>query len=527
MVGTIVTGVTRSFPRRRRLAAASLGAGLAGAAVVPIVLVPAASAAATTAHGADRANGALARHEVYPVPPSGVYTIHGRGNGHGHGMSQWGAMGAATVDHLSVNQILHFYYPTTTLATKSTTRTIRVLLTAADAPARDDVQVNPALGLTLTPAGGKPSLLPTKTTTHHAIAGWRLQHSGASIVLRNLSAGAWHTTKKLGTGATFTDTAQQIPVVTPGGPISYRGSIVGELESGSMEAVNIVDIEQYLLSVVPSEMPSSWPAATLQAQAVAARTYARHGLSDPKTNWYDVDGDTRDQAYGGVGVETPRATNAVEATAGETIVDRRGHAVLAQYASADGGWTVSGGVPYLPAEADPYDGAVANADHAWTRSVSASTLESAYPQLGTLSEIEITGRDGDGAWGGRVTTLTLVGSKTSVQLTGDDLQATLGFGSTWFRPTPLPAAPSKLTAKVSGQTVTATWAAPVSVPGAAAVTGYRFTLSPGGHHQSLKPTVLKASVAKLAAGTYTVSVVAVSKAGNSPAATTTVKVTAG
>jgi stage II sporulation protein D len=503
-----VTGVTKQTrPRLRGLAALLVVAGLA--------IVPAAVRAQPAR--------AVAEHEIYPVPPSGVYLIHGRGNGHGHGMSQWGAYGAAKVAHLSTNQILHFYYPHTTLATKSTMRTIRVLLTAADASGRGYLQLNPALGLTVTPIGGKPLKLPTKTSTHHAITGWRLRMSGASILLRAHGA-AWHTLTTFGTRVRVTDTAAQIPVVTPDGDVSYRGSILGEIESGSMEAVNVVKLELYLLSVIPAEMPSSWPEVALQAQAVAARTYARHGIAHPKASWYDLDGDTRDQAYGGVGVETARTTKAIHATAGEVIVNSKGRAVLAQYASADGGYTVSGGVSYLPAKPDPYDGAIPNSDHAWTRSVSASRIVAAYPQLGALKSIEITGRDGHGLWGGRVTTLTLMGSKVDVALSGVQLQFALGFGSPWFRPTPLPAAPSALKAKSSGQTVTATWKAPKSVKGASAVTGYTVTLSPGGHTQKLAASVLTASVASLAAGTYTVTVVARSKAGRGPPATKTVTV---
>jgi stage II sporulation protein D len=514
MVGSTVTGVTQLT--RAPLRGIAALAVLAGLALTGVTLLP----------PADPAQAApIARHEVYPVPPGGVYTFHGRGNGHGHGMSQWGAYGAARIAHLSMNQILHFYYPRTTLATRSTASTIRVLLSATDANSRGYVRVNPAIGLAVTPAGGKAEVLATTTVSHHAITGWRLERHGKIVDLQRLSVGKWATRRAVGKGAAFTDTAQQVPVVTPGGVVSYRGSIVGELESGAMEAVNVVNLELYLRDVVPSEMPSTWSPAALQAQAVAARTYARHGMNDPKASWFDVDGDTRDQAYGGVGVETVHATNAIAATAGEVIVDSHQRAVLAQYASADGGWTVSGGVSYLPAKADPYDGMMPNSDHAWVRSVSASSIQAAYPTLGTLHDIVITGRDGNGVWGGRVTTLKLLGSKATVSLTGADLQASFGFDSTWLRPVPRPAAPAKLTATATGQTATVKWQAPASLSGAAAVTGYIVTLSPGAQTQTVGASVLTASVTKLAAGTYTVRVVATSKAGNGPAATTTVKIT--
>jgi stage II sporulation protein D len=520
MLGTIVTGVTRRpttiRPSRRGATAGLLAAGILAAALVT-----------TAPAGVAAPGGAPATTPpMYPVPPGGVYTIHGRGEGHGHGMSQWGAYGAAKVGHLSANQILHFYYPHTTLATRSTARAIRVLLSSADAPERGYVQVAPAAGLAVTPAGGKASVLASTTSSHHAITGWRLARHGTGLLLRARSAGVWHTTRTLAAAASLTDTAAVIPVVTPGGLIRYRGAVTAELEAGALEAVDVVNIEMYLRSVVPAEMPSSWSAAALAAQAVAARTYARHGLNNPKASWYDVDGDTRDQAYGGVGIETARTTRAVESTAGETIVDSHDHAVLAQYAAADGGWTVSGGESYLPAKADPYDGAVPNSAHAWTRRVAASELVADYPQLGALKGIEITGRNGDGAWGGRVTTLTLVGSKESVPLSGTDLQLALGLGSTWFRPTPLPAAPTGLHATVDGAKLTATWRAPVSVAGAAVVSGYRLRVSPGGRHVTVGPTMRTAAVKGLAAGTYAVSVIALSAAGTGPPATASVTVTA-
>jgi len=174
--------------------------------------------------------------------------------------------------------------------------------------------------------------------------------------------------------------------------MTFSGAVIGELEVGHMDAVNVVNLELYLRGVVPSEMPSSWSPAALQSQAVAARTYATRELRSPKASWFDVFGDTRDQSYGGVGAETKATNQAVKATAGEVVVDHTGHAILAQYASADGGWTVAGGAPYLPAKPDPYDGAVPNAAHAWITSVSAHSLAMAYPEIGTLQDIVITGR---------------------------------------------------------------------------------------------------------------------------------------
>jgi stage II sporulation protein D len=479
-----------------------------------------------TALGSAPGAGAVSavRHEVYPVPPSGTYTFHGHGYGHGHGMSQWGAYGAAKVAHLSTNQILHFYYPNTTLATRSTDQLIRVLVSAADVPGRGYLQLNPAAGLSVTPIDGTITELPTTTKAGKPITGWRLAKSGARVQLLEHAAGAWTGVSSLGSGAIVTDTATQLPVVEPGGVVSYRGALTAEIVSNALEAVDTVNVEQYLQSVVPAEMPSSWTEAALESQAVAARTYAWHAIRHPKATWYDIDGDTRDQAYGGVGIETDRTTHAIAATAGEVIVDHARSVVLAQYSASDGGWTVAGGTSYLPSKADPYDGMVPNSAHSWTRSVPASQIAAAFPALGSLTGIVVTGRDGDGAWGGRVSTLTLTGSKRDLVVSGADMQAALGLQSSWFRPTPTPAAPTALKVKVDGSTLRVSWGAPARVRGAAPVNGYRVTLGPGTRQRTLGAKAAAKVLSHVGGGSHTVQVVALSVAGASPPATATVTV---
>src|SRR3954470_2559630 len=65
---------------------------------------------------------------LYRVPANGVFALRGHGWGHGHGMSQYGAYGAAKVRGLSYEQILAFYYPHTTLVGQPLATTVRVLL---------------------------------------------------------------------------------------------------------------------------------------------------------------------------------------------------------------------------------------------------------------------------------------------------------------------------------------------------------------------------------------------------------------
>jgi len=68
--------------------------------------------------------------DFVPLPANGVFSITGHGFGHGIGMSQYGAQGAA-IAGLSTRQILAFYYPHTTLTTLAASR-IRVRLSADD-----------------------------------------------------------------------------------------------------------------------------------------------------------------------------------------------------------------------------------------------------------------------------------------------------------------------------------------------------------------------------------------------------------
>ena len=110
----------------------------------------------------------------------------------------------------------------------------------------------------------------------------------------------------------------------------YRGAIEIRTAAGSgLNAINALAMEDYLLGVVPSESPSSWPAAALQAQAVVARSYAL--ASNVNGKGFDQYADTRSQVYRGYLGETPSTTSAVAATAGQIVTyggRRRDHVLL-------------------------------------------------------------------------------------------------------------------------------------------------------------------------------------------------------
>ena len=101
----------------------------------------------------------------------------------------------------------------------------------------------------------------------------------------------------------------------------YRGRVlVGATETG-LHVVNWVDIESYLQSVVGAEMPSSWHPSALDAQAIAARSYAVvHRLRPHYASWYDMTATIRHQAYKGLASETPESIEAVARTRGQVLV---------------------------------------------------------------------------------------------------------------------------------------------------------------------------------------------------------------
>lgn len=106
----------------------------------------------------------------------------------------------------------------------------------------------------------------------------------------------------------------------------YRGVLeLINFYGSRITAINVLDIEEYLLGVVPSEMPASWRPEALKAQAVAARSYAWAHMG-PGSKWYRSEGydlvpDVRDQAYNGLAREATSTYWAVRQTRGLILKD--------------------------------------------------------------------------------------------------------------------------------------------------------------------------------------------------------------
>jgi len=235
----------------------------------------------------------------------------------------------------------------------------------------------------------------------------------------------------------------------------YRGEIkISKTDPHNFNVINRVNLEEYLVSVVPAEMPSSWPQEALRAQAVAARSYAMFQIGRRHTaDGYDLCATVHCAVYRGINSETDRTTEAVLATAGE-VGKHNGQIIDAVFSANSGGHTeasehVWGGereylqgvstvsnneyeFPLLPAELrdflmtspESYSGkspfASRNA-YRWTRELQLSELIDNY-DLGEIKDIEITERTPSGF----VRSLEIIGENDRVSFSGDTIRSRLG-----------------------------------------------------------------------------------------------------
>jgi peptidoglycan hydrolase-like amidase len=114
----------------------------------------------------------------------------------------------------------------------------------------------------------------------------------------------------------------------------YRGRVLLVSQGSSLLAVNYVDFEHYLYSVVGSEMHANAPAEALKAQAIAARSYALVHMIRPASSWYHLGNTQRWQVYKGLSSEYNTGQQAVDATAGQ-ILSYQGGVVESLYAATD------------------------------------------------------------------------------------------------------------------------------------------------------------------------------------------------
>lgn len=366
---------------------------------------------------------------------NGSITVKGTGYGHGWGMSQWGAYGAAKKG-LSYAKILGFYYPGTTQSTTKSTH-MRVWLSVDN---DGDLRVKPSSGLRVYNVGTSASYtLPTGS----AYQQWRMVRSGSRYKLQYLgSNGTWKTKSAQGISTSrawrFDNRANVLKVVLPGGAVGeFRGQTGLVLGATSTKVVNRLPLDQYVQAVVPAEMPTSWHLEAVKAQSVAARTYAlRSAQYQAPSSGYEVCDTISCQVYRGIAqtsasgsrrvYEDSRGNQATTASA-RKILTYRGSIALSQFSASNGGAVAGGSQPYQKAKLDPYDGVMT--DQRWSKRVSSATLTKAFSGIGTITKIRVSKRDGNGAYGGRATSVKIYGTKGSKTVSGTSFRWALSLRS--------------------------------------------------------------------------------------------------
>lgn len=183
---------------------------------------------------------------------------------------------------------------------------------------------------------------------------------------------------------------------------TYRGSMKVTLNrtSSALTVINELPLEQYLYGVVPREMSNQWPIEALKAQAVAARTYVVKNQSKHMADGFSVCDETNCQVYGGYSCEGTTARQAVDATAGQILLDNEGSLIYALYHSNSGGYTEDNAningykFHYLIAKPDPYSMGNGLSDWTFVTSAVASSgtsmydkLLTKYPEMGPISRV--------------------------------------------------------------------------------------------------------------------------------------------
>jgi SpoIID/LytB domain protein len=405
---------------------------------------------------------------VAGAPPAAAYPtanvrFEGHGWGHGRGLGQYGSLGYALDDRQPYSWILDHYYSNTTKGTQ------------ADAPLTVHLRAWDNKDMILTSEApfqidGNQIAAGTLAKVVHTSTGYDLFTADkGSDASHRCTQATWTKVTTLAGSATPTatssesseDVTRMLRTCRPSGSDqadeirSYRGTIkMLTATSGTTYVINTVNMENYLRGVVPRESPAYWGDLgggagmnALKAQAVAARSYAWAENRNPP--YYKTCDDIACQVYGGAGlngtrIEDARSDTAISQTAGEVRI-LNGAVARTEFSSSTGGWTAGGTFPAVEDAGDDVGvqadgkcpspvpaGSVCNPFHNWTSDVPVTTVETAFPEAGTLQAISVTKRNGLGADGGRVLSAKIVGSTTTLTVTGNDVRSKLGLRSDWY-----------------------------------------------------------------------------------------------
>ena len=207
----------------------------------------------------------------------------------------------------------------------------------------------------------------------------------------------------------------------------YRGVVEAAADGSAVDLVDQLDVETYLRGMGEVQDPS-WPAASLEAQAIVERTYALRGMAAAG----ELCDDTRCQVYLGVGGEYGAQDEAVARTGGEVLA--YGSRLAATVFSANGGGysaspeegfgTSDTNYPYL--RAAPY---FTRDPEPWSLTIGLSDVAARLGYSGTLTSAAVSTVGPSG----RAISVALAGSAGPSTVSGIAFEAALGLKSNFFQ----------------------------------------------------------------------------------------------
>jgi SpoIID/LytB domain protein len=399
-----------------------------------------------------------------PAPPSaatvpGQFTFYGAGSGHGVGMSQYGARGMA-LEGKSAAQIVQHFYTGTSLSSVKTARAIKVNLlykapavvlrgeALASGGGRVEVQIagsTPVLGavgdlFTMTSSAGKVVVRRVSKGVTSTVG------SGTSVTVR------WSGTRfpgATGSAASLLNVATSTAGLSTAGHRYRYGSLMvapSASKPSTLHAVATLRLhDEYLRGI--AEVPSSWPAAALQAQVLAARTYAVAKLdaglrSECRCHVDDGGGPYYDQTYVGWSKESDSygsawvaavGASATSATTGQVITSK-GKVITAFYYAASGGRTQNSEevwvapLPYTRSVDDRWSLDPSVPWSQWLPRDRSQAQVSAAFGLPNVVRIDLSSRT---AGGGVKVARAWSATGSTASITGEQLRSRLVLPSTW------------------------------------------------------------------------------------------------
>jgi SpoIID/LytB domain protein len=362
-----------------------------------------------------------------------TFRFFGSGWGHGLGMSQWGAYGLAKQGWGHGRILTHFYTSTRVAPDPSPPARLRVGLVQGKQKVRFAPAGGPVDLLLGDPKTGElVATVPDGETWTVAVAGqaYRILDASGKTVGGDVGGPGTNLYAVFGNGARV--------LVPEAGHTYGRGFIELNLyncQSRCRERlVLVVGSEAYLYGL--AEVPSSWPVAALQAQAIAARTYAFTKAATSGQHRVVCNcalyASSYDQVYAGwdkeAGLDGDRWVAAVNATVGQVVM-YQGQSIQAFYMSSSGGFTednenVWGGtpIPYLRGVCDPGDYTSANPNAVWDLSLPADHVTRKLRLgIGPVTGFTNTVR----GVSGRIVSTVVEGTSGTAEVSGSTLRSAL------------------------------------------------------------------------------------------------------